>query len=131
MPTAPSLPTTITAGTTVGHAGHTQTVHAVVNSAYRVTVGTTRTASFTLAASDCGELIPINTASAVAVTLPVLTAGHATQFVRQGAGAVTFTAVGTTIVKATDVSASLRIQGSVATAVYLTSTLVLLSGDLT
>jgi hypothetical protein len=130
MPTAPNLPTTVTGGST-GHLGHTGTVHAVVNSIYLASIGTTRTAAYTLTQANSGEVIPVNSASAVAITVPALDAGSVVELVRLGAGAVTLTASGTTFVVPTGATATPRVTGSVLSLLWLTTTSVLVGGDLT
>lgn len=131
MPTAPSLPTTITAGATTGHVTHSQTVHGVVNNIYKASIGTTQTAAFALAQSNSGEVIPVSSASSVAVTVPVLEAGTSVELVRLGAGSVTLTASGTTFTGPTGATLTPRVQGSAISLLWLTTTSVLVSGDLT
>jgi hypothetical protein len=129
MPAAPTLPTSIVAGNT-GHVANSNTVHGVVNGIYLATVGGTHTTSLTLAQSDSGELIPINSASSVAITVPVLAVGTSIELYRMGAGAVTLTASGTTLVGPTGATLTPRVQGSVISLLWLTTTSVLVSGDL-
>lgn len=131
MPSAPSLPTNVASGgTTSGHKSHTDTVHGVVNSAYKATIGATRTAGFTVAQSDSGEVIPVDSSSAAAVTVPSRDAGTTVEVVRKGSGAVTFTASGVTFLKPDGSTAAARVQGSSVALLWLTTTEVLMSGDL-
>src|SRR5664279_474811 len=97
MPAAPTLPTTITAAVTTGHATDSQTVNGVVNNIYLAVVGGTHTTALTLAQADSGELIPINSATSVAVTVPVLAVGTSIELFRMGTGAVILNASGTTL----------------------------------
>jgi hypothetical protein len=131
VPAAPTLPTTITAGVTTGHVTDSQTVHTVVNSIYKASIGTTRTGSFTAAQSDSGDVIPVNAGTAVAVTVPSLQAGTSIELVRLGAGAVTLTASGVTLVVPTGATATPRVVGSTISLLWLTTTSVLVGGDLT
>jgi hypothetical protein len=131
MPASPTLPTTITAGTTTGHATDSVIVNTIVNSIYLATIGTTRTAAYTLVQANSGELIPVNSASAVVITVPVLVAGTSIELFRQGAGAVTLTASGVTFTVPTGATAAPRVQGSTMSLLWLTTTTVLVSGDLT
>lgn len=130
MPAAPTLPTTITAGNT-GHVSDSNTVHAVVNSIYLASVGSTKTTAYTLLQANSGEIIPINSASSVAITVPVLVVGTSIELYRMGAGAVTLTASGTTLVGPTGATLTPRVQGSVISLLWLTTTSVLVGGDLT
>lgn len=132
MPTAPNLPTSgITSGTTTGHITHTYAVHGVVNAIYKAPIGTTRTAAYTLTQANSGEVIPVNSASSVAITVPVLEAGTSIELVRLGAGAVTLTASGTTLTIPSGATATPRVQGSSISLLWLTTTSVLVGGDLT
>lgn len=131
MPAATTLPTTITAGVTTGHEAHSETVHGVINSIYKATIGTTRTGAYTLTQANSGELIPVNSASSVAITVPVLEAGTMVELFRMGAGAVTLTTSGTTLTVPTGSTATPRVQGSVLSLLWLTTTSVLVGGDLT
>jgi hypothetical protein len=130
MPAAPSLPTTLTAGTT-GHVGHSNTVHGVVNNIYLASIGTTLTAASTLTQAQSGELVPVNSASSVAITVPSLAVGTSIELYRQGAGAVTLTASGTTLVGPSGATLAPRVQGSVISLLWLTTTSVLVGGDVT
>lgn len=130
MPAAPTLSTSIAAGGT-GHVADTNTVHGVVNSIYKASVGTTRTAAYTLVQGNSGEIIPVNSASSVAITVPVLEAGTSIELLRLGAGAVTLTLSGVTTVVPTGSTAAPRVQGSTISLLWLTTTSVLVGGDLT
>lgn len=132
MPAAPTLPTNIASGgTTTGHKAHSDTAHGVINAIYLATIGTARTADFTLAQADSGEVIRVNSASAVAATVPSLAAGSSVELVRMNTGAVTLTASGTTLRVPTGSSASARVQYSSISLLWLTTTEVLVGGDLT
>jgi hypothetical protein len=130
MPAAPTLPTTLTAGAT-GHVNDSNTVHTITNAIYLATIGGTHTTALTLAQADSGEIIPINSASSVAVTVPVLAAGTSIELFRMGAGAVTLTTSGTTLVVPTGRTATPSVQGSTISLLWLTTTSVLVGGDLT
>jgi hypothetical protein len=130
MPAAPTLSTTIAAGST-GHVSDTNTVHGVINSIYKASIGTTRTAAFTLVQGNSGEIIPVNSASSVPVTVPVLEAGTSIELLRLGAGAVTLTLSGVTTVVPTGATAAPRVQGTTISLLWLTTTSVLVGGDLT
>jgi hypothetical protein len=130
MPTDPSLPTDVGTGTLSGHFSHTNTVHGVVNAAYKATIGTTQTTGFTVAQSNSGEVIPVNSGSSVAATVPVLAVGTSVELIRQGAGALTLTASGTTFLLPAGATAAARVQGSSIALLWLTTTSVLVSGDL-
>jgi hypothetical protein len=131
MPADPTLPTNIAAGgTTTGHKAHTDTLHSVVNGAYRAILPTAKTADFTLAQSDSGEVIRVNSSSSVAVTVPSLAVGTVVELVRMGTGAVTLTASGTTLRYPSGATPSPRLQYSSIALLWLTTTEVLVSGDL-
>lgn len=130
MPTAPALSTSIVAGNT-GLVSDSNAVHGVINSIYKASIGTTQTAAYTLLQSNSGELIPVNSASAVAITVPVLEVGTSIELYRMGAGAVTLTASGTTLVAPSGATMTPRVQGSVISLLWLTTTSVLVGGDLT
>jgi hypothetical protein len=130
MPAAPTLSTSIVVGTT-GHVADSNTVHGVINSIYLASVGTTKTSAYTLVQANSGELIPVNSASSVAITVPVLAVGTSIELLRQGAGAVTLTASGTTLLVPTGATAAPRVTGSTISLLWLTTTSVLVGGDLT
>lgn len=130
MPTAPALSTSITAGST-GHITDTDTVHGVVNSIYKATIGTTRTGAYTLTQSNSGELIPVNSASSVAITVPMLEVGTSIELYRMGAGAVTLTPSGTSLTGPTGTTPNPRVRGSVMSLLWITTNTVLCGGDLT
>lgn len=131
MPAAPSLTTTIVAGTTTGHASDHVVINGVINGIYLASIGTTRTTAFTLVQANSGEFIPVNSASTVAVTVPVLAVGTSIEIQRQGAGAVTLTASGVTFEYAAGSTPTPRAQGSSISLLWKTATLVYVSGDLT
>lgn len=129
MPAAPTLSTAIVAGT-LGHIADTNTVHGIVNNAYKTPIGTTRTAAYTLTQANSMETIQVNSTAAVVITAPVLQAGTEIRLVRIGSGAVTVTASGTTFTVPTGATPTPRVQGSVITLTWLSTTSVLISGDL-
>jgi hypothetical protein len=106
-------------------------LNGVANAIYKATIGTTRTAAFTLTQAHSGEVIPVNSASSVPITVPVLEQGTSIEIVRLGAGAVTLTLSGTALVIPTGSAATPRVQGSTLGLLWLTTTSVLVSGDLT
>lgn len=130
MPAAPTLSTSRAAGQ-AGHISDTNTVHGVVDGIYLATIGGTHTTAFTLVQADSGEIIPVNSASSVAVTVPSLAVGTSIELFRMGAGAVTLTASGTTFTVPTGSTATPRVQGSTISLLWLTTTSVLVGGDLT
>lgn len=130
MPAAPTLSTTVAAGGT-GHVTDTNTVHGVINGIYLASIGTTRTAAYTLVQANSGEFIPVNSASSVAITVPSLAVGTSIEIQRQGAGAVTLTASGVTFESPTGATLTPRVQGSSISLLWKTTTLVYVSGDLT
>lgn len=130
MPAAPTLSTSIISGAG-GHIANTNTVHGVIDAIYLATIGGTHTTAFTLVQADSGELIPVNSASAVQVTVPVLAVGTSVEILRQGAGAVTLTASGTTLTGPAGATLTPRVQGSFISLLWLTTTDVRVGGDLT
>lgn len=130
MPAAPTLSTSIAAGGT-GHIADTNVVHAVVNNIYLASVGLTKTTAYTLTQADSGEVISVNSASSVAITVPSLAAGTSIELLRYGAGAVTLTASGTTLRVPTGATASPRVQYSTISLLWRTTTEVIVGGDLT
>jgi len=132
MPANPTLPASgIVAGTTTGHITDSHTVHGIINDIYKATVPTAETGNFTLAQADSGEVIRVNSASAVVVTAPTLEVGTSVEIVRMGAGAVTISASGTTLRFPSGQAASCRAQYSSISLLWLTTTEVLVAGDLT
>jgi len=132
MPASPSLPTTITAGTTTGHITHSQTVHAVVNSIYQASIGTVLTTNTTLSQSNSGEVIQVNSTGAITITAPTLTAGSTVELVRMNTGSVTVAAgSGVTLLIPNGSYAIARVQYSSLTLLWLTSSTVLVGGDIT
>jgi hypothetical protein len=130
MPAAPTLPTNIVAGTT-GHVADSNAVHTIINAIYLATIGATQTTAYTLLQSNSGSILPINSASSVAITVPVLAVGTSIELFRMGAGAVTLTVSGTTLTVPTGATATPRVQGSTISLLWLTTTSVLVGGDLT
>jgi hypothetical protein len=130
MPTAPALPTTVVAGNT-GHIGHSNTVHGVVNAIYLATIGTTRTSAYTLTQAESGEVVTVNSASSVAITVPVLAVGTSIEILRYGTGAVTLTASGTTLRVPVGATATPRVQYSTISLLWRTTSEVIVGGDLT
>lgn len=130
MPTSPNLSTARAAGST-GHLTDTNTVHGIVNNIYKVTVGTTRTAAFTVAQTNSGETAAVNVSSSVAITVPSLEQGTVMEFVQTGTAGFTLTASGVSFVVPTGATATPRVQGSVVSLLWLTTTSVLVGGDLT
>lgn len=126
MPSSPNLPTNV-ADQSAGHLTHTNAVHSAVNSFYKVAIGTTRTAAFTLTQSHSGEIIPVNVSSSIAVTVPILEQGTVVELARIGTAGFTLTASGVTFVPA---AGTPRALGSVVSLVWLTTTSVLVGGDL-
>ncbi len=107
-------------------------IHGVVNNIYKASIGLTRTGSFVLTQANSGEVIPVNSASSVACTVPSLAAGSTVELVRLGAGAVTLTlGSGVTLTVPTGATATPRVTGSVVSLLWLTTTSVLVGGDLT
>lgn len=131
MPAAPTLPTSITAGVTTGHASGHVTAHTIINNIYKAEVPAAQTGSFTIAQSQSGELIRADSASAIVVTVPTLEVGTVVEIVRMGAGSVTLSTSGTTLRVPTGATASCRVQFSSISLVWLTTTEVLVGGDLT
>lgn len=130
MPTAPSLSTSIVAGGT-GHVADTNTVHAVINNIYLASVGSTKTGAYTLVQADSGEVIFVNVASTVAITVPVLAAGTSIELVRYGTAGFTLTASGVTLKVPTGATATPRAQNSSISLLWRTTTEVFVGGDLT
>lgn len=130
MPAAPTLSTSITAASS-GHVSDTNTVHTVINSIYLSAVSQTKTGAYTLVQADSGEVISVNSASSVAITVPVLAAGTSIELLRYGAGAVTLTASGTTLRVPTGSTATPRAQYSTISLLWRTTTEVIVGGDLT
>lgn len=104
---------------------------AAVSSPNLVAVGTTKTTAYTLVQGNTGELLPVNSAVSVAVTVPTLAVGTSVELLRQGGGEVTLTVSGTTLLVPTGSTATPRVQGSTISLLWLTTTLVLVGGDLT
>lgn len=116
--------TFIQSGSTID--GNTITINGVVQG----TVQTPKTGAYTLLQSDSGDIVPINSASSVAVTVPVLATGSSIEIMRMGAGAVTLTASGTTLTGPTGAVLTPRVQGSFISLLWISTTDVRVSGDL-
>jgi len=130
MPASPNLSTSRTVGSADPPGDH-NAVATVLNSIYKATIGTTRTGAYTLVQSNSGEIIPVNSASSVAITVPVLEVGTSVELYRMGAGAVTLTTSGTTLTGPAGATLTPRVQGSTISLLWLTTTSVLVGGDLT
>lgn len=131
MPADPTLPTTIVAGTTTGHAAATVTVHTLLNGIYKAVIQTAKTGNYTLVQADQASLIPANSASPVTFTVPSLAAGTMVEILRQGTGAVNLSASGVTLLIPPGSTATPRVQYSTINLLWLTTTTVLVGGDLT
>ena len=129
MPAAPTLSTTIIAGNT-GHVADSNTVHTVIDAIYLATIGGGHSTALTLAQSDSGEIIPLT--AALTVTVPQLAAGTSIELFRDTAGAITVSpGSGVTLVGPSGATLSPRVQGSTISLLWLTTTRVLVGGDLT
>jgi len=129
MPAAPTLPTSIVAGNT-GHIADSNTVHGFVNNLYLVSIGSNHAAAFTLTQADSGSVIPMTNTASVAVTVPVLAVGTSVELVRTNA-TFTLTGSGTTFSVPVGGTATPRVQYSTVSLLWLTTTSVLVGGDLT
>ena len=67
-------------------------------------IDATKSASFSLAATDNNKLFFISSASTVTVTVPTLPIGFSCQLIQTGAGTITFTGSGTTLNSASGLS---------------------------
>jgi len=115
MPSPTSLPTTITPGATTGHVGHSQTIHAAINTLTTMPTNA-YTVSRTAALSDSGEMVELNSASALTFTIPPNSAvafpiGTILSVSRYGTGAVSVVA-GAGVTIRTSSSLTLRAQYS-------------------
>lgn len=88
----------------------------------------TKTAAYTALQTDNNSTIVVNSASAVAMTLPTLAAGTTITFVQRGAGKVTWTASGTTVTVYPSGSTGSAGAGAQWTAVWDTTTTILIGG---
>lgn len=129
MPASPGLPTSVAVGT-AGHVADSNAVHTILNAIYKASIGTTLTGNATLTQSQTGEIIPVNSASTVTITVPVLEAGTSIELLRKGTGAVALTASGVTLSGPTGAVLTPRVQGSSISLLWLTTTDVQVSGDL-
>lgn len=130
MPAAPNLPTSITAGSTPGHAADHTTIALLLNGLYLASIGGTKTTAYTLTQADSGDILSINSASSVAITVPVLAVGTHIELLRYGVGAVTLTAAGTTLRVPVGATASPRVQYSIISLLWRTTAEVIVGGDL-
>lgn len=137
MPNSPNLPVSIdtsypdsaTDPSVQTHQIHHDILHGIANAAYKSAVGTTRTTAFTLTQSNSGEFIPVNAGTSVAVTVPSLEVGTTVELWAQGAGKFTLTGFGVTL-QAADGITTPRVQFSSVGLLWVTTTLVFVSGDL-
>ena len=90
-----------------------------------VQTGTT----YTLLASDNGKIINISNASVITVTVPSLFPGFSCMFIQTGAGTITFTASGTTILNRSSFTKTAG-QGAIATLIATASAYFYSSGDM-
>lgn len=131
MPTAPNFPTSgLTSNVSTGSLANWYGINGVVNTIYKANIGTTRTAAYTLTQANSGEVIPVNAAGSVTITVPSLEVGTTVELVRLGAGAVTVAASGVTFVQPAGSTLSARVTGSAVSLLWLTATSVLVGGDL-
>jgi hypothetical protein len=87
-----------------------------------------KTAAYTVTQADNNTVIVVNSASAVAITLPSLTAGSTVTVFQRGAGKVTWTASGTTVTVYPSGSTGTAGAGASWTAFWDTSTTILIGG---
>lgn len=130
MPAALSLSTTNTVGTG-NPASDANAVHTVINALYLANIGTTRTAAFTVTAAMSGEVIPVNVSASVAIILPVLPAGTTLDLVQMGTFGFTLSTSSTTLLVPSGATATPRGQYSTVSLLWLTTSTVLVGGDLT
>ena len=90
-----------------------------------------RTASYTLVASDVNKLVTVNSASATTITVPngVFSAGEQVNVAALGDGLVTIDSDGTTVLRATP-GTVLRTKYSSATIICIATNTFLIVGDL-
>lgn len=88
----------------------------------------TKTAAYTAVQGDNNSTIVVNSSSSLAMTLPTLAAGTTITFVQRGTGKVTWTASGTTITVYPSGSTGSAGQGAQFTAVWDTTTTILIGG---
>jgi hypothetical protein len=106
------------------------TVSDLTDAKSKVTVATTKTSAYTLTQGNAGALVPVSSSSSVAITVPSLATGSTVDILRLGSGAVTLTASGVTLIVPTGATAAPRVTGSIITLVWLSTTSVLVTGDL-
>lgn len=130
MPTPSTLPTNIAAGST-GHVTHTNTVHGLVNT-LSIIPASVKTAAYTLVLSDSGEMVEVNSASGVTVTVPsgVFPVGAVVSLCQYGAGTVTV-AAGSGMTLRTASSLATRAQYSEVSVRFRSTSEAVVSGDLT
>ncbi len=127
--------TTITGVTTVSCASNSTCLGGICSSCYAPKTSTisTKTANYTLAATDNGSIIVFNSASALCLTVPTAfagTCGYNVTVVRRGAGAVCILA-GTSTTKLSDGSKScIGAQYGAATIIAMESCNFILAGNL-
>lgn len=129
MPTPPLLPTDVSDGEP-GHVAHANIVHRVVNGVYKAVIADTLSTDHRLTPSNSGEVLPVNSSSAVVITAPPLESGSTIEVLRLGAGAVTIRAVGVASIVPDESFAGARARGSSISLLWLTETSVLAGGDL-
>jgi hypothetical protein len=94
------------------------------------TVVTSKTAGFTLAASDNGTIINMNSSSAVTITIPTgLPDGFNCMVFQSGAGQITFTGSGLVPINRNGYNKSIG-QNALVTILHLGSNSVVISGEL-
>lgn len=134
MPAPTSLPTPVVVGGT-GHISHTSTVHGVIN-AITTVPSSTKTANYTLALSDSGEVVEMNLGTALTLTVPpnssvAFPAGTVVEVYRMGAGTVTLVAgSGVTLTTPAGSPLTLRVQGSTVSLRKRATDEWVISGDL-
>jgi hypothetical protein len=130
VPTPASLPTSIAAGNT-GHVTHTNTVHRLLN-ALSIVPASKKTAAYTFALSDCGEVVEVNASRGVTITVPanVFPAGAIVALNQYGRGTITV-AAGSGLTLRTASSLTTRTQYSEVSIRFRSTTEAILSGDLT
>lgn len=117
--------------------GHITIFHAVLhylaNRFYRVPVQTARNASFTLTQAMQGETIPIDAPSPIVVTVPALDVSKGSpsiELIRLSAATFTLNFTGVTALYPSGSTPAPRVQYSSVSLLWLTSTVVYVSGDL-
>lgn len=137
LPANPTLPTNIDAsysdsGTDATVKLHQQmhdTIGGVLNGIYLANIGTTRTAAFTITQNMTSEFVPVNASTSITITVPTLQVGTSVEFWAQGAGLFTLAASGVTLQPATGSGTAPRVRYSSVALLWVTTTLVYVSGD--